>query len=76
MSNTERESENVESIAPLELNKETIQDLGVDASEARDVKGGVGSIALDSMRCATGPTGLITPYKGDLTSSGCRGGTV
>ena len=75
MSN-DRESESLAGDS-LELNKETLQDLDVEGSDARDVKGG-GIIVVGSQLCnAAVTTGKlsegcqITPYKpGEITRTG------
>lgn len=68
MSNADRESENVESITPFELNKETLQDLDVSAGDAQDVKGGGFSLGIGSETCLTTGAELagarqLAPYK-------------
>ena len=44
MSDVERESENLDATTPLELNKETLQDLDIETTAGENVKGGVSNI--------------------------------
>jgi hypothetical protein len=56
---------------PLELNKETLQDLDVEAKIANGVKGGAGEsttcVGLSGPHVAPTDPYLITPYKGAST---------
>ena len=57
MSDVERESQNLEATPPLELNKETLQDLDVETRDADDVRGGAVSIVAttQSQYCVKDP---------------------
>ena len=53
MSDVERDSEKLEATTPLELNKETLQDLDVETSDADEVRGGLAA-SLNTEYCKKG----------------------